>query len=151
MNNSSLIPDILRHSHRLHRTAKKLFGGSQVASRGSMLATVAKENVPAGERPLKMARLEKLRVQLDHPDAKVPTRGSEHAAGYDLSRYVIDMQLPALVPGQLSDVLPPHAAARTQWSQPEAKHASKPAYALPYPQAPMAAWRLALAWPSSIS
>jgi len=50
-----------------------------------MLAAVGQENVPVGERPLKMARLEKLRVQLDHPDAKVPKRGSEHAAGYDLS------------------------------------------------------------------
>jgi hypothetical protein len=36
--------------------------------------------------PLKKQRMEPLRVQLVHPDAKLPKRGSAEAAGYDLSR-----------------------------------------------------------------
>jgi hypothetical protein len=36
--------------------------------------------------PLKKQRMEPLRVQLVHPDAKLPKRGSSEAAGYDLSR-----------------------------------------------------------------
>ena len=72
-----------------------------------MLAAVGQENVPIGERPLKMARLEKLRVQLDHPDAKVPKRGSEHAAGYDLSRYEKNIQLALATPIAALEFLPP--------------------------------------------